>query len=290
MPFPFSILLQFQNFGVIMRVKAKFHIYPRKRECIMVLWSQEHIKTLIPALLVMAILSVFFRFVLGKKSLNVRMIPIQVIAVLLILLEIGKQVLSFRNGYDLYHIPLHYCSLFLFTLPAMAFYKGKHQQTVYGVTAGVCGALFLFMLIYPELIYSGSNIKNFFTDFFSMHTVAFHNLVMFAFLLIIALGVQKPDPKRDVKGVVWFMIGFCVVSSTMAQILKTNFANFYVCNIPPLENLRLSIQNVLGYWPTQILYIVIVSTLTVLFTVMSYYIYRALRRLTGKQEKHTAKV
>ena len=151
-------------------------------------------------------------------------------------------------------------------------------------------ALFLFMLIYPELIYSGNSIKKFFTDFFSMHTVAFHNLVMFAFLLIIALGVQKPDPKRDVKGVVWFMIGFCVVSSTMAQILKTNFANFYVCNIPPLENLRLSIQNVLGYWPTQILYIVIVSTLTVLFTVMSYHIYRALRRLTGKQEKHTAKV
>ncbi len=253
----------------------------------MELWSQEHIKTLIPALLVMAVLSVFFRLVLGKKSLKIRMIPIQVIAVLLILLEIGKQVLSFRNGYDLYHIPLHYCSLFLITLPVMAFYKGKHWQTVYGVTAGVCGSLFLFMLVYPELIYSGNNIKQFFTNFFSLHTVAFHNLVMFAFLLIIALGVHTPNPKRDVKGVVWFMIGFCVVSSTTAQLLKTNFANFYVCNIPPLENIRLTIQKALGYWPTQILYIVIVSTLTVGFTVMSYYVYQALRRLTVKKEEHT---
>ena len=95
----------------------------------MELWSLEHIKTLLPALLAMVVLSVVFRLILGKKSLNARMIPIQIIAVLLVLLEIGKQVTSFLRGYDLYHIPLHYCSLFLFTLPVMAFYKGKHRQT-----------------------------------------------------------------------------------------------------------------------------------------------------------------
>ena len=87
----------------------------------MELWSKAHIRTLLPALLVMVVLSAVFRLLLGKKSLKIRMIPIQIIAVLLILLEIGKQVCSFRGGYDLYHIPLHYCSLFLFTLPVMAF-------------------------------------------------------------------------------------------------------------------------------------------------------------------------
>jgi len=253
----------------------------------MELWSKAHTQTLLPALAVMVILSILFRLILGKKSLKIRMIPIQIIAVLLVLLEIGKQVNSFKNGYDLYHIPLHYCSLFLFTLPVMAFYKGNHRQTVYGVTAGVCGALFLLMLIYPALIYSSWDIENYFQNYFAMHTVTFHNLVMFAFLLIIALCVHKPQAKGEVKSVIVFTSAFCIISATTAQILKTNYANFYQCNIPPLENLRQMIQTVLGYWPTQILYIVIVSALTVGFTVMSYYAYRALRHLTAPKDVHT---
>ena len=253
----------------------------------MELWSKAHIRTLLPALLVMVVLSAVFRLALGKKSLTIRMIPIQIIAVLLVLLEIGKQFFSFQGGYDLYHIPLHYCSLFLFTLPVMAFYKGKHQQTVYGVTAGVCGALFLLMLIYPALIYSSWDIENYFQNYFAMHTVTFHNLVMFAFLLIIALGVHKPQRKGEIKAVIVFTLAFCFVSATMAQILKTNYANFYQCNIPPLENLRLMIQKALGYWPTQILYILIVSALTVLFTILSYHVYKSLRRLTASKEEHT---
>lgn len=253
----------------------------------MELWSKAHIRTLLPALLVMVVLSAVFRLLLGKKSLKIRMIPIQIIAVLLILLEIGKQVCSFRGGYDLYHIPLHYCSLFLFTLPVMAFYKGKHRQTVYGVTAGVCGALFLLMLIYPALIYGSWDIENYFQNFFALHTVSFHNLVMFAFLLIVALRLHTPKEKGETKAIICFISGFCAVSAAMAQILKTNYANFYQCNILPLENLRLSIQNVLGYWPTQILYILIVSALTVLFTILSYYVYKSLRRLTASKEERT---
>ena len=53
----------------------------------MELWTPAHMKTLLPAFLVMAVLSLVFRAILGKKSLEVRMIPIQVIAVILILLE-----------------------------------------------------------------------------------------------------------------------------------------------------------------------------------------------------------
>lgn len=246
----------------------------------MELWTPAHMKTLLPAFLVMAVLGLVFRVILGKKSLEVRMIPIQVIAVILILLEIGKQAISFINGYDLYHIPLHYCSLFLFALPLMAFYKGKHRQAVYGMTAGVCCSLFLFMVIYPNLIYGSWDIENFFHSYFAMHTVAFHNLVLFAFFLIVALGVHNPGENGEIKAIVAFTAAFCVVASTMAQVLETNFANFYSCNIPPLENLRLSIQNILGYWPTQIIYILLLSVLTVLFTIMAYQLYTLFRRLT----------
>lgn len=253
----------------------------------MELWSKAHIKTLLPAIGIMILLSLILRVFLGKKPLKIRMIPIQIIACILVLLEIGKQIISFKNGYDLYHIPLHYCSLFLFTLPVMAFYRGRHQQTVFGVTAGVCGALFLLMLIYPALIYSSWDIENFFQNYFAMHTVAFHNLVMLAFLLIVFLQVHTPGKKTEVKATVYFTTGFCLISSVMAQVLKTNYANFYSCNIPPLENLRLTIQSALGYWPTQILYILIVSALTVLFTVMTYWVYRLLLRLTAIPEPQT---
>lgn len=244
----------------------------------MELWSPQHIKTLLPSIAFMLFLCAVLFLAIRKRSLKIRMIPIQIIACLLVLLEIGKQITSFRGGYDLYHIPLHYCSLFLFTLPVMAFYNGKHQQTVYGVTAGVCASLFLLMLIYPALIYGAWDIENYFHNYLAMHTVTFHNLVMLAFLLILTLKVHTPQ-KGEQKAIVWFISGFCLISSVMAQILKTNYANFYTCNIPPLENLRLIIQSVLGYWPTQILYILIVSVLTVLFSVMSYRLYLLLHRL-----------
>ena len=55
-------------------------------------WSPAHIHSLLPSIGVMLILCVLLRLWLGKKPLRIRMIPIQVIAVLLILLEIGKQI------------------------------------------------------------------------------------------------------------------------------------------------------------------------------------------------------
>lgn len=103
----------------------------------MELWSKAHIKTLLPGIGIMILLSLILRVFLGKKPLKIRMIPIQIIACLLVLLEIGKQVTSFQNGYDLYHIPLHYCSLFLFTLPVMAFYRGRHHRTVFGLRRAI---------------------------------------------------------------------------------------------------------------------------------------------------------
>ena len=215
------------------------------------------------------------------------MIPIKILAVILVLLEIGKQVTSFRNGYDLYHIPLHYCSIFIFMLPVFAFYRGKGQRTVGGVTAGLCGSVLALMLIYPNLIYSAWNIENYFPDFLSFHTVTFHNIVMLAFVLIVTLELHDPQPRGESKAVVLFMVGFCLISSVMAQILRTNFANFYQCNIPVFEELRLSMQGMLGVVVTQILYICIVSALTILFTLGFYRLYRLMRKAIGKKELTT---
>jgi len=240
------------------------------------LWEKEQIQTLLPAIGVMVVLAIILRLTLGKREEKARRIPLQIIAVILLALEVGKQTLSIIKGYDLYHIPLHYCSLFIYVLPVMAFYKGKHRQKVNAIGAGICAALTLLMLIYPGIIYSGGNVRAYFTDFFSFHTVTFHNLAMFAFPVILALELHTPQ-KGDGKAVAVFALGFTVVAGTMAQVLKTNFANFYSCNVAPLETVRLNMQEVIGVVPTQIIYVAIVAVLHIGFTVLSYVLYSLVR-------------
>ncbi len=244
----------------------------------MELWTSAHLKTLLPALAVMLIVTFLLRLWLGKKSLRVRMIPLQVVAALLVILEVFKQVISLAKGYDLYHIPLHFCSLVLFSLPAFAFYRGKHRRTVASIAVSLTSAVFVLTAIYPALIYSAGNIQNYFTDFFSFHTVTFHNLAMLAFMLMVGLNVFEPK-KGDWKSPVLFIGAYCIVAAIFSHLLKTNFNNLYQCNIAPLESVRLSVQAAIGYWPTQILYVLIVTCLDMLFTFGAYHFYRLCRRL-----------
>lgn len=244
----------------------------------MELWTSAHLKTLLPALMVMVIVTVVLRLWLGKKSLRVRMIPLQVVAGILVLLEILKQTISFARGYDLYHIPLHFCSLVLFSLPAFAFWRGKHQRIVASIAVGLTAAVFTLTAIYPALIYSAWDIENYFNSFFAFHTVTFHNLAMFAFMLMVALNVFEPK-KGDWKPPVFFIGSYCIVAAIVSHLLSTNFNNLYQCNVPPLESIRLSMHTAIGYWPTQIIYVIIVTCLDMVFTFGAYHFYRLCRRM-----------
>lgn len=247
----------------------------------MELWTSAHAKTLSPAVLAMIVISIALRLLIGKKSIKIRMIPLQIVAVLLVVLEIGKQYVSFSRGYDLYHIPLHYCSLFIFAVPAMAFYRGKHYAKVRAAGAGLCAAMTVLTLIYPNLIYGAGNIENFFKGYLNMHTVAFHNLVIFAFILILALDLHTPQGRRDQLAPVTVTAVFCLISATAANILQVNYASFYECNIAPLEAIRVNLQAPLGYAVAQTIYVCIVAILTVLFTWGMYWLYRLIRKLTA---------
>lgn len=243
----------------------------------MQLWTPQHTRTLLPALAVMLFLCVILRILLKDKPLRIRMIPLQVIAVVLVLLEIGKQAMSFAKGYDLYHIPLHFCSLCLFALPLMAFYRGKHRQMVVGTTVALFSAVFLLTAIYPALIYGAWDIENYFESYFAFHTVTFHNLVMLAFMLMAFLDVYQPD-KGDFKFPVIFIGIYCIIAAIAAHALKTNFNNLYSCNIPPLENVRVMMHGLIGYVPTQILYVLIVTCLDMAFVFGAYHFYRLARK------------
>ena len=113
----------------------------------------------------------------------------------------------------------------------------------------------------------------------SFHKVTFHNLVMLSAILIPALKIHEPTPKGDWKALVWFMLGFCTISATMAHLLKTNFNNFYRCNIPPLETLRQIVETACGTVPAILMYVVIVTIVDVLFVLGSYRLYLLARKL-----------
>ena len=253
----------------------------------MELWSSAHFKTLPLTILVMVIVAIILRKFLINKPLKIRAIPFFAVSIILFVLEIFKQVLSGIDGqYDLYHIPLHYCSILIFIplLAGISMVFGKKKDTkIVGIATATVTATAVLTIIYPCLIYGAWNIENYFKGFFDFHTVTFHNLVIFACILMLALNLHKPNFKSVKWLLLLFMVGFCVLSSSMAQILKTNFANFYVCNIAPLESVRQAVANALGYWPAQIMYISINSALTISFTVGAYFVYHLFYNIFNKK-------
>jgi hypothetical protein len=108
---------------------------------------------------------------------------------------------------------------------------------------------------------------------------------MLLFLLIPALDLHEPAPKGEPKKVLLFILGFCVISASMAHLLQTNFNNFYVCNIAPLEALRLSVEGALGRTAAAIFYVLIVTVMDLSFVTGSYWFYRLIRKLLTKVNK-----
>ncbi len=244
----------------------------------MKLWTMWHVYTLLPTLAVFAILAVLIGLWLKNKDEKIRMIPIQVISVVLVVLEIAKQIYGLCTGYNLYWIPLHYCSLFVYLIPLFAFWKGRGKNFIRGVTVACCSALMLFLLIYPELIYGEGHIVNFGKDFYSTHTVIFHNLVPFAFFLILALKLFTPQTKKDVLSSVIFFAGYSVFAGIMANVLKTNFNNFYDCNIGPIGAVQDQIVASIGWWG-QLIYVIGAGIATVVFSLISYFLFRGVYAL-----------
>lgn len=255
----------------------------------MELWTFEHFITIIPTIIIFAIITFILNRLLRNKSYKIRMIPFQVVACILLLSEVLKQVISIFNGYNLYHIPLHVCSLFVFLIPLMAFYRGKGENIIRTLTCTVCISLTLFMIVYPNLIYSKEDILGFFENYFAFHTVFFHNGVLFAFMLIIGLNLHSYDKKKYDKYVLIYSAGYSLLVAIMSQLLKINFSNFYTCNVGPINDLVNNIKNSIGYVGGQTLYVVILILLHIAFFYGSYKLYilfdLIVKKMTNKSKK-----
>ena len=254
------------------------------------LWTKLHAITILPAFVVFIALGFFLAKLLRGKSDKVRYIPFQIITVALLVLEVLKQYSSIKTGnYDLYFLPFHFCSLFLFVLPPHSFYKGKGKRIIDTITFACCSSMTFFMLVMPSIIYSDASIATMSEQFISFHTVVFHNLVCLYFILAVAMRMFEFNPKKDIKVILIFMCSFQTVCAILANSMKVNYHNLLRCNLAPVETIRQSLVDSLDFGG-QLIYIVVLSAVTVAFICMTYYLTILILKGIDKLKKPRAAV
>ena len=254
------------------------------------LWTRLHAITILPVFVVFIALAIFLAKLLNGKSNKVRYIPFQIITAILLVLEALKQYSSIRTGdYDLYFLPFHFCSLFLFVLPLHSFFKGKGKKTIDTITFACCSSMTFFMLVMPSIIYSDGAIAKMSSEFISFHTVVFHNLVCLYFILAVAMRMFELNPKSDIKVILIFMCSFQTICAILANSMKVNYHNLLRCNLAPVETIRQSLVDSLGFGG-QLIYIVILSAVTIAFICMTYYLTRLILAGIDKLKRPRASV
>ena len=249
----------------------------------MELWTKEHALVILPAFAIELVLAIVLGKLLKNKSEKIRLIPIGIIGAILLVLEVLKQIIWGFGGdsYTLYAIPLHFCSLFLYVYPLTFFIKGRLQNAIRNITI-VCGAtLTLLMLVYPVLIFSASDITEYFTKFISFHTVTFHLLAVFGFMLMLSLNLHQFKTKEDCLSILIGFSGYSLIAAIMANILKTNFNSFYYFQVDAIDSARQSIVNALG-GRGQLLYVIVVWLIVVAVCMMCYWLVRLGKYIVNK--------
>ena len=248
-------------------------------------WTPLHLYTLLPQFAVYLVLAFVLSRALKDRDRETQLLPLKICTVLLLGLEAAKQIAGILTGYDTYWIPLHFCSLFLYFHPLACFYKGKHREKFLLLAGVVSTCLFLFMAVYPNVIYSDDAIRSMWAyvcgrggSFFELHTVLFHGIGTFTFFLFVFQGLVRFDTKKDVRLIGMTYGLYCLIVGPFAQLIDTNFNNFVHSNAPFLETVRCGVIDRLGAFLGQTVYVLTVSVGTILVPLAAYFV---LKRLSG---------
>ncbi|MBQ1820748.1 MAG: YwaF family protein [Clostridia bacterium] len=258
-------------------------------------WTPLHAYTLIPQFVVYIALAFVLSRALMNKDYETQLLPLKICTILLLVLEVAKQAVGIATGYSTYWIPLHFCSLFLYFHPIACFYKGKHRDTFILIAGVVSACLFLFMTVYPNIIYSDDAIRSMWAfvtgkggSFFELHTVLFHGIGLFTFFLFVFQGLGRFDTKKDVLRIMITYGAYCLIVGPLAQLIDTNFNNFVQSNAPFLEDIRGKLLESLGAFLGQTVYVLIISVGTILVPLIAYFVLKGLTRLLGQRKREAA--
>ncbi|MBQ8468457.1 MAG: YwaF family protein [Clostridia bacterium] len=202
-------------------------------------YGKNEILVMMLSLLVMVGITFLLWLFLHKKDRKTRNIPLVVITVLLLGLEIAKQVVSLcEPTYDYYAIPMHFCSLFLYFFPLAVFFKGKVQR--FGLTMSLVCSAWLFVLLYwnpcPIIGFSPTHV---FENFSNFHTFIYHHLAVLFSLVSLSLNMYNIDKWSFLHVIIGISV-YAAIAIPLSYAVNVNFCNLLESNIPFMENFRQS--------------------------------------------------
>jgi len=234
----------------------------------------------LPIVIMMAISLCFY---LRNKSKKTQLLPFIMIAGLLITLEIAKQIIgiSRESGYNYFFIPLHICSIFLYSLSFATFFKqdSKISHIGWSVTYFV-GLIVMVVMLFAPYQVIGQQSQSLVTGIrqdsllIDLHSIIYHYIVVLAVLLMFMLRPYQPKIKDYIKGSLAFLI-FLLLSLTVATILQVNFADFRQSDLIGIYDfgtnaIWVQILRVIGY--------ISVSWIAILILCLTPKIYNLLRK------------
>lgn len=205
-------------------------------------YTKDEILVLGISLIMMVGISVFLMFLLKGKAEKTKKIPFLIITIILLILEITKQIRAIINGYSSWVIPLHFCSTYWLWFTLANFTKGKFQKSMQ--TVAIVSSFYLFALFYfdPTSII-GDVCKNIFLDFDTFHTFFFHHLVLLYFILSIFLKQWKFEYSHLTPWAICMGVYYSV-AVFFANLFNTNYMNILYSNIFFMEKIRLNLGQV----------------------------------------------
>lgn len=226
-------------------------------------YSKAELIVLPIALVIIVGITIILYYLLRNKNENIRRIPLIIISVILLVLELIKQIINVVEGYSKWAIPLHFCSLFLYFYPLASFFKGKVGE--FGKTMSfVCASLFILLFYINPTSIIGGSCQNIFADFGTFHTFTYHHLIILFYLIMLTQKLFKPDKFCYLYAIIGLSI-YALVAIPAANILDINFCNLLHSNIPFMESLRGMAGQVI-YLIVMYAFAVGVSCITLCFT------------------------
>lgn len=207
------------------------------------MWTKDEVYILPLAIGVILIISIVLWLLLRKKSNKIKNIPLVVITLIMQVLEVIKQSREIKEGYSLWAIPLHFCSLFLYFYPLATLTNGKIKE--FGITMSFVSSFLMTALFYfnPSSIISDS-ASDVFGNFSNFHTFIYHHLVILFLFIGLFLNLFKLSKFSFIHALVGFSV-YALIAVPTAHIIDVNFCNILTSNIGFMEDFRLHVGQIL---------------------------------------------